>query len=210
MKLLEQLTEAGIDKETADKVMEVLKKRKNPEEDGYVKTDKHEKIVSELTADLEKLKAEAAVNEKKLVDLGKYEELKVEHAKLQVEKTKELSSLRIGFEIEKKLAADKIPPIGGSYEAYMSQFGEDISVVDGKVVGFDKAYEAFKKNNAAIYDLIGTTTVPPNQPPPNTPPQNKQKVFAEMTVDERIRLKQENPALFVQLNEKHEKERKVF
>ena len=210
MKILNQiLEESGIESETRDKVFEALKKSGSivANSGEYVKIDKHSALEGQF-ADLETKWAE---QEKKVAELAGYEKLKTDFAKLQEDKSSSEAKLMIGFEFEKKLMKDKVPALNGKYDAYINQLDlTGVSVVEGKVVGVEKVYGDFKKNNAALFDMLNTTTVPKHELPPTTKQEDKMKSFADMTLDERIKLKQDNPTLFATLNSEHKRKEWYF
>lgn len=207
------LAEAGVDADTQAKVFAALKGAGSNGKDleivianngEYVKADKYEATTKQLS-ELQKLQ-EGGEERKK-----EFDTLKTELEKLKLDKVNGEKQMLIDFGLEKKLLGDKIPPIAGGYKAYISQMDTTgVSIENGTVKGLDEVYESFKTANTPIYDLTKTTTIPPASLPPAQKKEDAQKPYAQLTVDERTKLKMDNPTLHAKLEAEHMKTRIVY
>jgi len=199
-KLYEILAGAGVEQEVIDKVKGELAK----EDLALVKPSEYEKKSKSeaLEVELKELKTENA-DLIKLRDSSKETSVKLDtvtaelnQAKLDKENAER--DLRVNFELEKKLLADKVPPISGGYKSYVDQIDKGkVTYKDGKVEGVDEAYEAFKTGNEALFNALGTTTVEGHKNPPA--PGGEQKNKLPTTMEEWVTLKNNNSAMYTQM-----------
>lgn len=209
MKTLKELfTDAGISEETQVKFNELLKGGHTNGSDlevvianngEYVRAEKYDNLKSQLdTITKEKETFSQKVSEYDALK-GKYSDLETEFNNFKTTASGNESKLRKQFEIEKRLISNNLPPINGSYNSYIE--GIDLNAITindkGQFEGIDEVFNKFKDNNKSLIERFNTTVIPPDD---GAAKKETKKIdhaaFAKMSIEERIKLKNENPALY--------------
>ena len=224
MKTLKELfDDAGVSEEAQQKFSELLKGGHTNGGDlevvianngEYVKADKFDALKtqnSELTSKLEEANKKLD-NYNSLTE--KYNNLESEYNSYKVKAGENEDSLRKQFEVEKLIISNNLPPINGSYNAYMS--GVDFTKVtkndNGEFVGINEVFNQIKDNNKMLFEKLNTQVIPPDTGVTKKPEENHSiddKTFGKMSYKERLNLKESEPELYAELvkneNEKGEK-----
>lgn len=217
MKTLKELFEqAGISEESQQKFSELLKGGHTNGGDlevvianngEYVKAEKFDALKtqnSDLTSKLneanEKLNNYNALSEK-------YNTLESEYNGYKVKASENEDTLRKQFEVEKLIIKNNLPPINGSYNAYMS--GVDFTNVKkndkGEFEGIDTAFNQFKEKNKMLFEKMNTQVIPPDTGVakiPDKQPGIDVKAFGKMSYKDRLNLKENEPELYAELVKK--------
>lgn len=217
MKTLQELfTEAGVSEEAQQKFSQLLKGGHTNGGDlevvianngEYVKADKYDALKtqnSDLTLKLEEAN-------KKLGDYNslseKYNTLESEYNGYKTKASENEDNLRKQFEVEKLIISSNLPPINGSYNAYMS--GVDFTKVkkndNGEFVGINEVFNQIKDNNKMLFEKLNTQVIPPDTGIAKQQDEGQaidDKAFSKMSYKERLNLKENEPELYAELVKK--------
>ena len=210
--LTELFNEAGLSKEQIENINIGLKGQGSNGKDlelvianngEYVRAEKYETLKTENA----NLQTKLSEKENEILGLSNLktenERLKTETEELVDNNKKTINNLKKRYEIEKKFIEDGIPKISKSYDAYHSIINYDSITIDenGNLNGIDELYNSFKNENSELFTIKNTKIVPPKNDDGKKYDDKittKEK-FSKMTVDERIKLKEDNPSLYEQL-----------
>lgn len=214
MKTLKELfTEAGISEELQGKFNELLKGGHTNGGDlevvianngEYVKAEKYDTLKSQYEAALTgKADLEKKVNDYSTLQ-SELDKVKAEYGDFKTKSANNEDTLRKQFEVEKRIISNNLPPINGSYDAYIK--GVDLEKVTkndkGEFVGIDDAFNTFKENNKILFEKMNTTIIPPDNGPKRQEEENHgitNKEFAKMGYKDRLNLKANEPELYAEL-----------
>lgn len=102
-------------------------------------------------------------------------------------------------ELLKKAFADIEFTSESAKKAIMAQIAEDVTVKNGKLIGFNDLLETAKKNDASAFVDKDQEEIEKNQPRfskqmnHNNTEKSKKQILSEMTLDERIKMKAKDP-----------------
>lgn len=217
MKTLKELfDQAGVSEEAQQKFSELLKGGHTNGGDlevvianngEYVKADKYDALKTQngdLTSKLEEAN-------KKLGDYNslneKYNTLESEYNGYKVKASENEDNLRKQFEVEKLIISSNLPPINGSYNAYVS--GVDFTKVkkndNGEFEGITEAFNQFKDKNKSLFEKMNTQVIPPDTGITKKQDEGQaidNKAFSKMSYKERLNLKENEPELYAELVKK--------
>ena len=215
MKTLKELfTEAGVSEEAQVKFNELLKGGHTNGGDlevvianngEYVKADKYDGLRTQYEA----LKTEKEGLSQKISEYdaltSKYNNLETEYKDFKAKSNNNEVKLRKQFEIEKRLIGSNLPTVNGSYKAYIDGVDlEKITVnVKGEFEGIDDVYNDFKAKNKTLIEKFNTQVIPPdNGMGKPTDKKLDHNAFLKMNYEERVALKEKDPATYERISKK--------